>query len=209
MVTVQSKSHSMSHNNPDPRPALEGPPLHYSAFLVIQNPSKWLSWLLDIAMEQGVLTPLAPKAARLRTSRYADDVALFVNPKRSEIAAVRAILERCEALDFDNIVEDFGGSAGSLPCRYLGLPPGLWKPRRVDILPIIDKMAGRLRGWKGKLLARPGRLALIKSVLTSCATYFLTYFAPNKWATKRMDKICRNFLWNGDEEASGGKCLVK
>ncbi|XP_073362540.1 uncharacterized protein [Aegilops tauschii subsp. strangulata] len=187
-----------------------------------------LQRLLDIATEQGDLTPLAPKAARLRISIYADDAALFVNPKRNEIAVVRAILERfgqitglkinaskcvaypirCEALDCDNIVQDFGGSVGSLPCRYLRLLLGFRKPRCVDILPIVDKMAGRLRGWKGKLPARPGHLSLIKSVLTYFATYFLTCFAPNKWATKRMDKICRNFLWNGDEEASGRKCLV-
>lgn len=45
-------------------------------------------------------------------------------------------------------------------------------------------------------------------MLTAIATYILTRFTPNKWAIKRMTKICKNFLWSGDEEASRGKCLV-
>lgn len=53
-----------------------------------------LQRLLDLATEHGVLTPLAPKTARLRTSMYVDDAALFINPRRSEIWVVRAFLER-------------------------------------------------------------------------------------------------------------------
>lgn len=57
-------------------------------------------------------------------------------------------------------------------------------------------------------MAKPGRLALINSMLTSMATYFLTSFAVDKWTIKKMEKIQHNFLWNGDEECSGAKCLV-
>ena len=67
---------------------------------------------------------------------------------------------------------------------------------------------GRLKGWKGKLLNRKGRLALINSVLTATTTYFLTIFPPEKWMIKRFNRLRRNFLWSPDEEASGGKCLV-
>lgn len=57
-------------------------------------------------------------------------------------------------------------------------------------------------------MAKPGRLALINYMLTSMATYFLTSFAVDKWTIKKMEKIQHNFLWNGDEECSGAKCLV-
>lgn len=172
-----------------------------------------LQRLLGLATVHGILTPLASKAARLCMSMYANDAALFINPKRCEMSAVKATLEsfgrasglkinaskcvaypiRCEDLEFETIIQDFGGMAGSLPCRYLGLPLGVRKPRRAELLPILDRMAGRLKGWKGKLMARPGRLNLIASVLTSTATYFLTCFKSDKWARKRMHKICRNF----------------
>lgn len=74
--------------------------------------------------------------------------------------------------------------------------------------PLLDRAAGKLKGWKGRFLSRKGRLALINSVLTSTATYFLTVFPGDKWLIKRLDKLRRNFLWAPDEEANGGKCLV-
>ncbi|KAF8730242.1 hypothetical protein HU200_017220 [Digitaria exilis] len=36
----------------------------------------------------------------------------------------------------------------------------------------------------------------------------MTVFRLSKWAIKRIDKIRRNFLWKGSEEARGGHCLV-
>lgn len=55
---------------------------------------------------------------------------------------------------------------------------------------------------------RKGRLALINSVITSTATFFLTVFPAEKWMIKRFDKLRRTFLWAPDDEANGGKCLV-
>lgn len=53
---------------------------------------------------------------------------------------------------------DFGGSEGDLPCRYLGLPLNARKLRRAEVKPILDKFAGRIKPWKGKLLNRAGVL---------------------------------------------------
>lgn len=97
---------------------------------------------------------------------------------------------------------------GSFPCKYLGLPLSLRKLRRIDLQPMLDKGTSKLAIWKGKLMNRTGRLDLINSVLTATITYFLTSFSPNGWFTKKFDKLRRNFLWNTDEEAHGGKCLV-
>ncbi|KAF8772335.1 hypothetical protein HU200_005873 [Digitaria exilis] len=36
----------------------------------------------------------------------------------------------------------------------------------------------------------------------------MTVFCLSKWSIKRIDKIRRNFLWKGSEEARGGYCLV-
>jgi hypothetical protein len=39
-------------------------------------------------------------------------------------------------------------------------------------------------------------------------TYFLSVFDPPKWLIKKIDRIRRSFLWCGEENASGAKCLV-
>jgi hypothetical protein len=36
----------------------------------------------------------------------------------------------------------------------------------------------------------------------------MSVFQLSKWAVKRIDKIFRNFLWKGSEEACGGHCMV-
>ena len=51
-------------------------------------------------------------------------------------------------------------------------------------------------------------MTLVKSVLSAMPVYFLTVFSLPKWAIKKIDKIRRSFLWKGEENASGGHCLV-
>ena len=94
------------------------------------------------------------------------------------------------------------------PCNYLGLPLHIRQLRRVNIQPVIDKVANRLPTWKGSFINRAGRLKLVNSVLSSMPVYFLTVFYLKKWALKKIDKIRRAFLWNGTSEANGSKCLV-
>jgi len=36
----------------------------------------------------------------------------------------------------------------------------------------------------------------------------MTVFSLSKWAMKKIDRIRRNFLWKGSEDAQGGHCLV-
>jgi hypothetical protein len=39
-------------------------------------------------------------------------------------------------------------------------------------------------------------------------TYQLSIFPLTAWSHKRIDKICRFFLWKGKTESNGGNCLV-
>lgn len=151
-----------------------------------------------------------------------------MNPVRAEVAALQSILAAfgkisglctnfsksaaypiaCEDHVIEEVLAEFEGEISSLPCKYLGMPLSIRKLRRVDFQVLIDKIAAKLAGWKGKLLNRMGRLALINSVLTSLTTYYLTIFAPTKWVVKRIDKLRRSFLWKGEEEAKEGHCAV-
>lgn len=47
-------------------------------------------------------------------------------------------------------VEDF-------PCCYLGIPLSVYRLRRSDQQPLIDKVAARIIGWKGQLLNAVGQ----------------------------------------------------
>jgi hypothetical protein len=56
-------------------------------------------------------------------------------------------------------------------------------------------------------LTRTCRLTLINAVLSSIPVYYMTSFTLSKWAVRCIDRIRRNFLWAGTEEAQAGKCI--
>lgn len=84
-------------------------------------------------------------------------------------------------------------------CRYLGLPLHKKKLRKIDYLPLLDMVVGRLPNWKGKQIAKPGRVQLVKSVLTSIVIYFAMVIPLLKWAVKQIETTMQNFIWKGDD----------
>jgi hypothetical protein len=76
----------------------------------------------------------------------------------------------------------------------LGLPLHIKKPRRMDFVPLLDKVGGKLLGWKGKLMTKAARAQLVKSVLTPIVTYHAMVFPLPKWLIKKIDKLRRNFF---------------
>jgi hypothetical protein len=114
----------------------------------------------------------------------------------------------CDTINIPDIFGQFQVQHGQLPCKYLGLPLRIGRLRREDEQVLIDKVAGKLPKWKGKLLNKACRLTLIKSMLSSLVIYHMPVFPLSKWAIKKIDKIRRSFLWQGNEDAKGGHCLV-
>jgi hypothetical protein len=122
-----------------------------------------LQHLLDMVTHQVILTPLPSVAAKWRTSMYADDVAIFINPVKEDVEAIKIILQafgnvsglhinlhkssihpiRCEETDLDWVLSPFAGTRGTFPCKYLGLQLHVRSP-------LIERIGQRLLGWKGR-----------------------------------------------------------
>jgi hypothetical protein len=148
----------------------------------------------------GLLTPIGVGLIKMRTSLYADNAMLFMRPTSSDVANLRELLIhfgeamglhanthksevfpiRCEGLDISRIVEQMQVKQGSLPCKYLGLPLRLGRIRREDEQVLVDKVAGKLPKWKGKLLNKSRKLILVNSVLSSVVLYHMTVFPLSK-----------------------------
>lgn len=69
-----------------------------------------------------------------------------------------------------------GCKMGSLPTTYLGLPLGASFKCKNPWNRVLDRIHKRLAGQKGLYLSKGGRVTLIKSVLASLPTYFLSLF---------------------------------
>jgi hypothetical protein len=98
----------------------------------------------------------------------------------------------------------------SLLCLYLGLPLNTRKPTRAELQPLLLKIANMLSGWKRDFLSYPGRELLVKVVLSSVPTYFLTVFKLPQWAIKNIDRFRWSFFWRGKNpnQVTGGCCLI-
>jgi hypothetical protein len=98
---------------------------------------------------------------------------------------------RCDVVDLVDILADFPAKIATFPGKYLGLPLHFCRLRKVDLQLLIDKIAGKLPGWMGKNLARPGRVTLAKSVLMATGIYHATVIIIPKWATDKINRIVR------------------
>jgi hypothetical protein len=147
-----------------------GPAFSDAFFILAINP---LHRLIELAAHTGLLHPILPRAATLRCSLYADDAAIFANPERNELHHISQILNifgkcsglkvnlnkieifpiRCDETTAREVLLDFPGKIGKFPGNYLGLPLHTRQLRRVDVQPLLDKIGGRILGWKGKLLS--------------------------------------------------------
>lgn len=81
----------------------------------------------------------------------------------------------------------------------LGVPVGANMALKKHWRPIIDKFQARLSTWKAKNLSFGGRLTLIKSVLNSLPTYYLSLFKAPSGIIEDLEKLRRRFLWGGDD----------
>ena len=203
----------------------QGDPLSPLLFILAIDP---LHRLHQEATDQGILSKLRGRAARLRLSMYADDAVIFAKPTATDINNLRNILINfgettglrtnirktsvtpiaCDGINLDNILANLLVARAAFPIKYLGLPLTVRRLRKIDFQPLIEKAAGKLSTWQGRNLTQAGRVYLTKMVLSSQPVYLLTALKATKEVLEDLDKIRKRFLWAAGEELTGGKCKV-
>jgi hypothetical protein len=175
----------------------QGDPLSPMLFVCVMDV---LNSIILKAESFGLLHPLLRRGIGQRISLYADDVVLFMHLVRSDLETVKQVLKVfgeasglvtnlakssftpicCNDQEVLTIQETLSRNLVNFPCKYLGLPLSIRKLSKRDLLPLVEKVADRLPGWKAALIHPAGRATLVKSVLSLFQFTTLLHFnAPN------------------------------
>ncbi|WMV22162.1 hypothetical protein MTR67_015547 [Solanum verrucosum] len=151
--------------------------------------------------------------------QYVDDTLIFCGAEEEQLKYLRVILVLFEGVsglhinwrksfmypinevnNMSYIASILGGVVGTLPTTYLGMPLGA-KSKSIEIWNgVIEKCEKKLARWKTQYLSMGGRLTLINSVLNALPTYMMSLFPIPARVIKKLDRIRRNFLWQGNNE---------
>ncbi|XP_074317710.1 uncharacterized protein LOC141653760 [Silene latifolia] len=160
------------------------------------------------------------KATKLNHLMFADDLLMFCKGNTASIMLLlRAFssFSRASGLTMnssksevyyngvgqqlkDDIQQATGFVEGSMPFRYLRVPIKAGRLTKSECNTITEKMVSRIRSLGARKLSYAGRVVLINSVLNTLYSYWASIFLLPKSIIKRIESICRNYLWDGTAE---------
>ena len=192
----------------------QGDPLAPYLFILI---GEVLHWLLSESSRVGLIDGIevAPGLEPITHLQYADDTILFFRDNVKSVRGIKTVLLLFQVISGLKI--NFGKSfiynarndhaalsesAAFLGCKVGGIPfpyLGAWigrSPSKSDFwIPLINKIQGKLAGWKCKSLNEAGRITLLKACLDSIPNYWLGIHKIPKGVCRKIDVIRRRFLW--------------
>ncbi|XP_074292527.1 uncharacterized protein LOC141619411 [Silene latifolia] len=100
----------------------------------------------------------------------------------------------------DDIKQVTGFTEGAMPFRYLGVPVQATRLTKIECNILVEKMVNKIRSLGAKKLSYAGRLVLVNSVLNTLHNYWSGIFLIPKCVVKRIEAVCRNYLWDGSAD---------
>lgn len=203
---------------PTSRGIRQGDPLSPMLFIIIMEA---LSRMIEKSMKNGLadgfkVDGTAGNSVMIYHLLYVDDSLIFCSPDKEQLGLLRSILIWFEivsglrvnlkksemfsvgsGVDLSSLAEGWGCKVGYLPTSYLGLPLGASFKLTSVWEPVIERFEKKLSGWKRGYISKGGKMTLIKSTLQNLPVYFMSLFRIPSSVAKRLEKIQRNFLWDG------------
>ncbi|XP_042983209.1 uncharacterized mitochondrial protein AtMg00310-like [Carya illinoinensis] len=86
--------------------------------------------------------------------------------------------------------------------KYLGLPITVGRSKYNSFRVIKDKVWKKLQNWKNQFLSPPGKEVLLKAVIQSIPTYYMSVFKLSKKLCKEIAAQIAKFWWGYKKEDS-------
>ncbi len=118
-------------------------------------------------MQMTLLFSSNPQTRILQTSDHFLTFFGMISGLSNNVHKTQILPIACANIDVPAITQDFPGTLASFPTYYFGLPLHLRKLRKIDYIPLLEKIGAKIPGWKGRFYSSARREAPVKSVLIS------------------------------------------
>lgn len=152
---------------------------------------------------------------------FADDLILFAEASVAQIRVIRKVLERFYVVsgqnislekfkiffsnnvhrDLEKLISEESGIKSTKELGvYLGMPMLQRRIKKDTFGKVVERVASRLVGWRGRFFSMAGRLTLTKAVLTSIPIHTMSTILLPKATLEKLDRISRDFVWGSSPE---------
>jgi len=154
---------------------------------------------------------------------FADDLVIFTSATSSEASIIKTCLDKystgsgqsiniCKSnilFSKNTTSSTISGIQGFLPfaitpvsAKHLGLPMLIGRSKKSAFFDILDKVNGKIEGWRSKTLSQVGKSVLIKVVASSIPSYAMSsFFIPDELC-HRLDMAFKKFWWGFPKDKS-------
>ncbi|XP_021749725.1 uncharacterized protein LOC110715453 [Chenopodium quinoa] len=198
----------------------QGDPISPYLFILV---SDVLSRMLQLASERKLIHGVraSRNGPEITHLFFADDILLFTRATRQECSVIVDILNKYEATSGQKInleKSEVSFSKGvPLPSRitlssvlgmkmveshvkYLGLPTKIGRSKKAVFAFVKDRIWKKVQGWKEKLLSRPGKEVLLKSVIQAIPTYLMGVYRFLSNLINEIHSMMARFWWGSNEK---------
>ncbi|GJS43784.1 putative RNA-directed DNA polymerase, eukaryota, reverse transcriptase zinc-binding domain protein, partial [Tanacetum coccineum] len=166
---------------------------HLSPFLFILAMEGLHAFMIkadDIGLFRGAC--IGRDNMRISHLMYADDV-IFLG----ECNILGIGVSDDDVASMENVI---GCATTNLPMKYLGVPVGCNMFRCSNWNAIITKFCSKLSFWKARILSIGGRLSLIKLILGSLPSYYMSLYLMPTTVHNKLESMRNKFFIGGDQE---------
>ena len=108
-----------------------------------------------------------------------------------------ATLIRGEEEDETLVAETLNCNIARFPIKYLGLQLAMRPLTKAEWQPLLDQVLATMPAWQSGMIARAGRLTLVKSVVAARPVHQLLVAEAPCWLLEEIDKWMRGLFWAG------------